>query len=71
VAVASKFVAVGAFMPHGEAGVGAVATQCYANPKLGEVVLALVRQGLTAREAVEKALAQDPGKEQRQSAQLT
>ena len=66
VAVASKFVAVGAFVPHGEAGVGAVATQCYANPRLGKAVLALIRQGLTAREAVEKALAQDPGKEQRQ-----
>jgi len=66
VAVASKFVAVGAFVPHGEAGVGAVATQCYANPRLGKAVLALIRQVLTAREAVEKALAQDPGKEQRQ-----
>jgi hypothetical protein len=66
VAVASKFVAVGAFVPHGEAGVGAVATQCYGNPRLGKAVFALIRQGLTAREAVEKALAQDPGKEQRQ-----
>ncbi len=66
VAVASKFVAVGAFVPHGEAGVGAVATQCYANPRLGKAVLALIRQGLTAWEAVEKALAQDPGREQRQ-----
>ena len=28
VAVASKFVAVGAFVPHGEVGVGAEATQC-------------------------------------------
>jgi uncharacterized Ntn-hydrolase superfamily protein len=66
VAVASKFVAVGTFVPHGEAGVGAVATQCCANPRLGKAVLALIRQRLTAREAVEKALAQDPGKEQRQ-----
>jgi len=64
VAVASKFVAVGAFVPHGEAGVGAVATQCYANPRLGKAVLALIRQVLTAWEAVEKALAQDPGREQ-------
>jgi uncharacterized Ntn-hydrolase superfamily protein len=66
VAVASKFVAVGAFVLHGEAGVGAVAAQCYANPRLGKAVLALIRQGLTAWEAVEKDLAQDPGKEQRQ-----
>ena len=66
VAVASKFVAVGAFVPHGEAGVGAVATQCYANPRLGKAVLALIRQVLTAWEAVEKALAQVPSREQRQ-----
>jgi uncharacterized Ntn-hydrolase superfamily protein len=41
-AVASKFAAVGAFVPHGEAGVGAAATQCYANPRLGKAVLALI-----------------------------
>jgi len=66
VAVASKFISVGAFVPHGEAGVGAVATQCYANPKMGGAVLSLIKQGLAAREAVEKALALDVGREQRQ-----
>lgn len=66
VAVSSKFVAVGAFVPHLEASVGAVATQCYANPKLGKSILALLKQGLSARDAVERALAQDPDREQRQ-----
>ena len=33
VAVASKFLAVGAVVPFAEAGVGAIATQSYANPR--------------------------------------
>jgi len=65
VAVASKFVAVGAVVPHAEAGVGAVATQCYANPRLGRVILALL-QHRSPREALEKALAQDAEREIRQ-----
>jgi len=35
VAVASKFIAVGAIVPWAKAGVGAVATQALANVKLG------------------------------------
>ncbi len=66
VAVSSKFVAVGAFVPHAEAAVGAVATQCYANPKLGKVIISMIKQGLAAREAVERALSQDVEKELRQ-----
>ncbi|MFB6490707.1 MAG: DUF1028 domain-containing protein [Thermoproteus sp. AZ2] len=66
IAVASKFVSVGAIVPHLEAGVGAVATQCYANPRLGKIILELLRQGRGAGEALETALAQDPGREQRQ-----
>ncbi|MGC9131920.1 MAG: DUF1028 domain-containing protein [Pyrobaculum sp.] len=66
VAVSSKFVAVGAFVPHVEASVGAVATQCYANPRLGKLILALMRQGVHAREAVERAVAQDSERELRQ-----
>ena len=66
VAVSSKFVAVGAFVPHVEASVGAVATQCYANPRLGKLILALMRQGVHAKEAVERAVAQDSERELRQ-----
>jgi len=65
IAVASKFVAVGAVVPHAEAGVGAVATQCYANPRLGKVILALLKHH-SPREALEKALAQDAERELRQ-----
>ncbi|MEZ0318687.1 MAG: DUF1028 domain-containing protein [Pyrobaculum sp.] len=68
VAVASKFIAVGAFVPHAEAGVGAAATQCYANPRLGRAILALMRQGLSAKEALEKAIAGDSEREMRQVA---
>lgn len=45
VAVASKFLAVGAVVPFAEAGVGAIATQSYANPRYGPQGLALLRQG--------------------------
>ncbi|MCV6037443.1 DUF1028 domain-containing protein, partial [Escherichia coli] len=40
IAVASKFLAVGAVVPWLEAGVGAVATQSYANPRFGPQGLA-------------------------------
>jgi uncharacterized Ntn-hydrolase superfamily protein len=43
IAVASKFLAVGAVVPWLEAGVGAVATQSYANPKFGPQGLALMK----------------------------
>ncbi|AFA39332.1 hypothetical protein Pogu_1305 [Pyrobaculum oguniense TE7] len=66
VAVASKFVAVGAFVPHAEASVGAVATQCYANPSLGRIILSAMKGGSIAEEAVRRALAPDPDREQRQ-----
>lgn len=66
VAVSSKFVSVGAFVPHLEGAVGAVATQCYANPKLGRSVLDLMKQGVSAKHAVERALAHDVAREQRQ-----
>jgi uncharacterized Ntn-hydrolase superfamily protein len=48
VAVASKFPSVGAVVPWAKAGVGAVATQSYANPRYGPDGLALLRQGLPA-----------------------
>lgn len=45
VAVASKFLAVGAVVPFAQAGVGALATQSYANPRFGPQGLALLAQG--------------------------
>src|SRR5581483_2219695 len=66
VGVQSKFLAVGAVVPWAEAGVGAVATQSYANPRYGPDGLALLREGLSAAEVVERLVAADEGRAQRQ-----
>lgn len=66
VAVQSKFLAVGALCPFAEAEVGAVATQSFVNPRYGPDGLALLRQGLSAEEAVERLTAADDGRAQRQ-----
>jgi uncharacterized Ntn-hydrolase superfamily protein len=66
VAVQSKFFAVGAVVPWAEPGVGAVATQAYANPMFGPDGLSLLRQGLDAEEAVERLVAADAGRDERQ-----
>jgi uncharacterized Ntn-hydrolase superfamily protein len=66
VAVQSKFLAVGAVCPYAEAEVGAVATQAYANPGYGPNGLALLRDGLSAEEAVERLTAADAGRAERQ-----
>ena len=44
IAVESKFVAVGAVVPFAQAGVGAVATQSYANTTYGPNALALLKR---------------------------
>ncbi len=46
IAVASKFLAVGAVVPFAEADVGAVATQSYANTSYGPRALAALRAGV-------------------------
>jgi uncharacterized Ntn-hydrolase superfamily protein len=66
VAVQSKFLAVGSVVPWAEPGVGAVATQAYANPRYGPQGLALLRGGLTAEEAVERLVSADAGRDERQ-----
>ena len=66
VAVQSKFLAVGAVVPWAEADVGAVATQAYANPQYGPNGLGLLREGLSAREVVERLTEADDGREHRQ-----
>jgi uncharacterized Ntn-hydrolase superfamily protein len=66
VAVQSKFLSVGSVVPWAEAGVGAVATQAYANPRYGPDGLALLRGGVSAAEAVERLVAADPGRDERQ-----
>ena len=66
VAVQSKFLAVGSVVPWAAPGVGAVATQAYANPRYGPAGLELLREGLTAEEVVAQLTADDEGREQRQ-----
>lgn len=66
VAVASKFPAVGAVVPWAQAGVGAVATQSFANTSFGPRGLALMAAGLTAQETLARLLEDDPERELRQ-----
>jgi uncharacterized Ntn-hydrolase superfamily protein len=66
VAVQSKFLAVGSVVPWAEPGVGAIATQAYANPRYGPDGLALLRNGLSASEVVEQLTAADDGRAERQ-----
>lgn len=66
VAVASKFPAVGAVVPWAQAGVGAVATQSFANTSFGPRGLALMGTGLSAHETLERLLEDDTDKELRQ-----
>jgi uncharacterized Ntn-hydrolase superfamily protein len=66
VAVASKFPAVGAVVPWAQAGVGAVATQSFANTSFGPRGLALLGTGLSAQETLVRLLEDDTDKELRQ-----
>src|SRR5262245_47638468 len=66
VSVQSKFLSVGSVVPWGEPQVGAIATQAYANPRYGPNGLALLREGLSAREVVDRLTGEDEGRDHRQ-----
>ncbi|TBH17533.1 DUF1028 domain-containing protein [Thermus thermamylovorans] len=66
VAVASKFLAVGAVVPFARAGVGAIATQSYANPCFGPQGLALLAEGASPEGVLEAFRRTDPLLERRQ-----
>ncbi|GBF09028.1 conserved hypothetical protein [Aeropyrum pernix] len=66
VAVASKFIAAGSIVPWVQLGVGAVATQSWANVKFGPALLRLLELGYTPRRAVEMVLTGDSRREMRQ-----
>jgi uncharacterized Ntn-hydrolase superfamily protein len=66
VAVQSKFLAVGAVVPWARAGVGAVATQSFANVAYGPDGLALLAGGASATEAVEQLTSRDALRTERQ-----
>ncbi len=67
IAVQSKFLAVGAVVPWAQAGVGAVATQSYANTSFGPQGLALMAEGYSAEEALGQLVARDEGRARRQA----
>ncbi len=66
VAVQSKFLAVGSLVPSVEAEVGAIATQAWANLRYGPDGLALLRDGASAQETVDRLVAGDDGRDDRQ-----
>jgi uncharacterized Ntn-hydrolase superfamily protein len=66
IAVASKFLAVGAVVPWARAGAGAVATQAMANLIYGPDGLALLEHGRSAQEALDALLAGDEQRDHRQ-----
>ena len=66
VAIATRFFAVGALCPHAHSGVGALSTQALVNPHYGAQGLDLLRKGLAAPDVVQRLIAPDEGREQRQ-----
>jgi len=66
IAVATKFFAVGARVPHIAANVGGIATQALVNPYYGIDGVKLLREGRSPREVVDMLLAADSGRESRQ-----
>mgnify|MGYP005633003737 FL=1 len=66
VAVQSKFFAVGSVVPWAKAGVGAIATQSYANVSYGPDGLELLADGKSARETVSTLTSADRNKQRRQ-----
>ncbi len=66
VAVASKFVAVGAIVPWAKANVGAIATQALANVSYGPKGLELLAKGHSAKEVLKILLSSDPLRDERQ-----
>ncbi|WP_341928039.1 DUF1028 domain-containing protein [Nocardioides psychrotolerans] len=66
VAVASKFLAVGAVVPAAVAQVGAIATQADANVAYKGLALAHLDEGATASVALQRLLEEDEGRDERQ-----
>src|SRR5215204_4970693 len=68
VAVQSHWFSVGTSVSWAEAGVGAIATQSFVNKSFGPRGLALLKQGRTARQALDELLKDDEGRDVRQVA---
>ena len=70
VAVQSHWFSVGSIVTWGEAGVGVIATQSFVNPAFGPEGLALLKNGLTPKQAVKMLITNDKGRDVRQLAIL-
>lgn len=70
VAVQSHWFATGTIVTWGEAGVGVIATQSFVNPAFGPQGLALLKQGLGAKEVLKRLIDGDEGRDFRQLAIL-
>lgn len=68
VAVQSHWFSVGTVVTWGEAGVGVVATQAFANVSFGPRGLQLLKQGKSAKLALDELIASDEAREMRQLA---
>ncbi len=66
VAVASRFFAVGSVVPWAKAGVGAVATQSFANTSFGWLGLEYMEKGMSPEEAGKKLITEDDAPKGRQ-----
>src|SRR5258707_6481610 len=66
IAVQSKFLAVGAVVPWAKAGVGAIATQSFANTSYGPNGLELLAKGKSAEETIKSLTDEDKQKQVRQ-----
>ncbi len=66
IAVQSKFLAVGSVVPYAKAGVGAIATQAWANTEYGPRGLELLENGMSPQQAVETLLKSDSDAARRQ-----
>jgi uncharacterized Ntn-hydrolase superfamily protein len=70
-AVQSKYFSVGSVVPWAQAGIGAVATQAAGVAVYGRRVLEELHRGAGPEEALERVLADDPGRETRQLGVVT
>src|SRR5258708_34932007 len=66
IAVATRFFAVGALVPHVKSRIGTIATQALINPFYGTGGLRLLEQGRSARDVVRAITAAEPGRDHRQ-----
>ena len=70
-AVQSRYFAVGSVVPWAKAGVGAVATQAAGVAAYGPRLIALLEDGVEPAAALDRVLADDPGRESRQLGVVT